>query len=509
MATQLEDLIGSKLVIGFPGTKITPQVIGQFRATHAGGVLFYRINFQSPDQLRECISNLEEALQRKLLVCVDHEGGRVIMYRDGVTIFPDNLAFGHTQNVEWATKAGTIAAKELRALGTDVNFAPVLDVLTDAYSPNIGIRSYGKDHSLVAKMGAAYIQALQAGGVSATAKHFPGKGHAPVDAHLKLPTILSTWKEMKEVHLQPFIQAIQVGVDVMMSSHPKYPRLDPNPSNIATFSRRIITDCLRDELGFKGVISSDDLEMGAVTETTTIDIAAVKAVAAGHDLILSCHDFDSERKVFQGLLEAYRGRLLPLDELEESVERIHQLKSKRQQRFEGSPGPDPEGQKTALQIASAGTRILQDNAQILPISSSLRQNVGVVFPKLSSFAKKIMIEKDFEDEKTALHKRLGHFPGKHVIETYAIDPQETDIALAGQLAIRSSVILFFCFDAHLFPNQQKILKALQNTHTKLIIILMRDPYDQAFLRPSDVGVTAFGFRGCQIEAVLNTIYGQN
>ena len=129
MPQTLEGLVGSKLVIGFPGTKLTPEIIQHFKATHAGGVIFYRINFESPQQLRKLITDLENALGRKLLVTVDQEGGRVTMYRDGVTIFPDNLAFGRVGKVEYAKQAGAIVAKELRALGTDVNFAPVVDVL--------------------------------------------------------------------------------------------------------------------------------------------------------------------------------------------------------------------------------------------------------------------------------------------------------------------------------------------------------------------------------------------
>ncbi|MCG3205882.1 MAG: Beta-hexosaminidase [Elusimicrobia bacterium] len=508
MAQTLEDLVGSKLVIGVPGTKITPEIVQHFKATHAGGVIFYRINFESPDQLRKMISTLEAALGRKLLVCVDHEGGRVIMYRDGVTIFPDNLAFGQTRNVDYARQAGQIAAKELRALGTDVNFAPVLDVLTSSYSPNIGIRSFGEDWKLVSDMGAAYIQALQAGGVSATAKHFPGKGHAPVDAHLKLPTIPSTWEEMKEVHLQPFIRAIQAGVDVIMSSHPKYPKLDPNPGNIATFSRRIMTDCLRDELGFKGIISSDDLEMGAIKEMCPIEVAAVKTVAAGHDLILSCHDFDSQLKCFKGMLEAYKGKLLPINELEESVDRINKLKTKRSQRFNGVPSVHEEGPKLAQKVSIEAVTVIQDHQKLLPLSNALRQDVGIVFPQLSSFSQKIMIEKPFEDEVGFFHEILGHLPEKHVTEVYGITPSEEDIENCSNLASRSTVTIFFCFDAHLYPKEQALLALLQRTARKLVVVLMRDPYDKSFLRPKDTGITAFGFRRCQIEAVINRIYGE-
>ena len=150
---KLAELVGERLVIGIPGTKITPEIVRHFQELHAGGLILYRINFDSPPQLKKLIADLEEALGRKLLVMADHEGGRVIMFRDGITVFPDNLAVGTAGTIDYARQQGEIEAKELRRLGLDVNLAPVLDVLTEAYSPNIGIRSYGKDWRLVAADG--------------------------------------------------------------------------------------------------------------------------------------------------------------------------------------------------------------------------------------------------------------------------------------------------------------------------------------------------------------------
>ena len=142
---KLEELVGQRLVIGIPGTKITPEIVRHFQELHAGGLILYRRNFDSPVQIKKLIADLEEALGRKLLVTTDHEGGRVIMFRDGITVFPDNMALGGAGKIDYARQQGEIEAKELRRLGMDVNLAPVLDVLTEAYSPNIGIRSYGRD----------------------------------------------------------------------------------------------------------------------------------------------------------------------------------------------------------------------------------------------------------------------------------------------------------------------------------------------------------------------------
>ena len=138
---RLEELVGQKLVIGIPGTSVTPEIISHFKELHAGGLILYRINFTSPAQLRQLLADLEEALGRRLLVVADHEGGRVIMFREGITVFPDNQAVGATGKVDYARRQGEMEARELRRLGLDVNLGPVLDVLTEAYSPNIGIRS--------------------------------------------------------------------------------------------------------------------------------------------------------------------------------------------------------------------------------------------------------------------------------------------------------------------------------------------------------------------------------
>src|SRR6266446_4708049 len=257
-------------MFGLPGPTLRDEDVRLFKDTRAAGLILYRRNFQSPAGLLRLLESLEGALGRRLLVATDHEGGRVVMLGGATTIFPDNLAVGTAGEEAFAHHQGRLEARELRRLGVDLNLAPVLDVLTERYSPNIGIRAYGKDPALVARYGAARVRGLLAGGVSACAKHFPGKGHAPVDAHLGLPVIESDWGEMHAVHLVPFMAAIEAGVDCLMTSHPLYPGLDPTPDTPATFSRLIVDEYLRGQVGYRGVIVSDDLEMGAVRELCAI-----------------------------------------------------------------------------------------------------------------------------------------------------------------------------------------------------------------------------------------------
>src|SRR5207247_245909 len=345
-------------MFGLPGATLRDEDVRLFNDTRAAGLILYRRNFQSSAGLLRLLESLEGALGRRLLVATDHEGGRIVMLGQATTIFPDNLAVGTAGDEAFAYHQGLFEARELRRLGVDVNFAPVLDVLTARYSPNIGIRSYGKDPQVVTRFGIARIKGMQQGGVSACAKHFPGKGHAPLDAHLRLPTIDSSWDEMRATHLPPFVAAVAEGVDCLMTSHPVYPNLDPARIP-ATFSRRIVHDHLRVEMGFSGVIVSDDLEMGAIGEACPIGEAVVKTAAAGHDLLLVCHTEPAQRAAARALVDAYLSGALPVRDLEAAAGRVGRLRLPRAPRFEGGPpAAEPDAGPLARAIATRAVTVV-------------------------------------------------------------------------------------------------------------------------------------------------------
>ncbi|HEV8458890.1 MAG TPA: glycoside hydrolase family 3 N-terminal domain-containing protein, partial [Methylomirabilota bacterium] len=386
-----EELVGRRFVFGLPGPDVTDADIRLFRDTGAGGLMLYRRNFETPERLLRLLERLEDALGRRLLVATDHEGGRVIMLGGGVTIFPDNLAAASAGEVAFVNRQGAFEGRELRRLGVDVNFAPVLDVLTEAYSPNIGIRSYGKDPALVARCGVARIRGLQSAGISACAKHFPGKGHAPVDAHLGLPVIDSDWSEMHASHLLPFLAAIEAGVDCVMTSHPLYPKLDPAPRTPVTFSRLIVEDYLRGQLGYRGLIVSDDLEMGAIAELAPVGEAAVLATVAGHDLLLVCNTESAQRAAHAAVLDASRHGTLPLRALEQTAQRLDALQGKRPTRVAGGPPrPERDGEPLAKALATRAVTFVAP----APAGwhSSLNGRVVAVFPRLSALADRITVE---------------------------------------------------------------------------------------------------------------------
>lgn len=324
----LTHLIGARLAVGFQGTEAIPELIAALRRLHAQSLVVFSRNITSPAQCARLVRTLEEGVGHPLWVMVDHEGGRIIRFSDGVTRFPDARTIGRTRDPAWVERQGATEAEELRRLGVRVNLAPCVDVLVPGADPIIGDRSYGEDPARVATLGVARLRGLQAHGVAACAKHFPGLGAVPCDPHQTLPTIALDWAAMEAIHLPPFAAAIQAGVAMVMSSHVCYPGLGEPPGLPATFSRRLIHELLRERLKFPGLILTDDLEMGALRSLCPIGEAAVRATEAGHDLLLVCSELQFAQEVMERLTEAYRSDRLSVEELDASVQRLMSCRGK-------------------------------------------------------------------------------------------------------------------------------------------------------------------------------------
>lgn len=518
-------MIGRMLVLGIPGKKVRARDVRLFRDTRAGGLILYRRNFESPRQLRRLVSGLEEALERRLLIFLDHEGGRVVMFREGVTVFPDALAFGAGGCERDVRRQGAVEARELRRLGVDVNLAPVMDVLTEGYSASVGIRSYGMDERRVTRLAVARLKAMQKAGLSACAKHFPGLGPARLDPHLDLPRIPFTWAQMRRVHLRPFAGAVAAGVDLVMSSHPLYPRLDSAPRTPATFSARLIRGCLRGELGYQGIISTDDLEMGAIRRLCPPGRAAVMAVKAGHDLLLSCREERFQREIFASLLESVLAGDIAVRDLEKSVERIEAVRKKHSVRYApGAPRASPAGASLARRVSENAVRVCATTSARFPrrLSDLIRlprarfdrhgvagslSSVYIVFPRLSAFAKTVMLEKPLEKPAAYLSRRLRRVRSSVRIGVVPVLPRRREIRSIGKRARAYEGTVFFCQDAHLYPGLRRLLNDLHKASKKFILVLLRNPYDVKWVPPHATVVTAFGYRLCQIEACLKSLFG--
>ena len=317
------------------------------------------------------LNRLQRASANPLLFTADFEGGAGYIV-DGATRLPRAMALGATRDEGLAERAGRLAAGEGRALGVHVDFYPDADVNNNPLNPVINIRSFGEDPVFVGRMVAAYLKGVQAGGMLATAKHFPGHGDTTTDTHLDLAVIEHPRERLERVELVPFKAAIAAGVDAVMTTHIRLPALDPTEGLPATLSRPIVTGLLRQELGFGGLVFTDSMSMYAVSRRFGNDKAAGMAVAAGVDVVLDPPDPDA---ALRGIREAVERGDVPREQLDRSVERLLRAKARlglhRARTVDVEAVPAGLGgrarQAVAAEAASKGITLVKDDRGQVPL----------------------------------------------------------------------------------------------------------------------------------------------
>ena len=329
----LEEKVGQLMLVGVAATDVieSADAAALIRQMHVGGVVLLRRNIQTPIQLWQLTRELQElATDVPLFIAMDQEGGPVVRLANGATVLPGNMALGATRSRSLAFLAGRITGAELAAVGVNMNFAPVLDVNSNPQNPVIGVRSYGDEVGLVRELGAWYIRGLQSLGVVAVAKHFPGHGETMADSHSVLPTVNYDLKQLKKIALPPFQTAIiSADLDAVMTAHVRYPSIDGVDAPPATMSSRILSKILRGDLGFQGLVITDDLEMAAIVKTVGMGQAAVGAISAGADMVTVLWRRRSKEEVYEALLEAVKTGVISKERLGQSVKRILTVKFRR------------------------------------------------------------------------------------------------------------------------------------------------------------------------------------
>ena len=335
MPSSVRREIGQLLIGSLPGTTITPEMRSLAREFQLGGVTLFKRNIEAPEQVAELNHDLQSlSSELPLWVAIDQEGGRVARLRAPFTEWPPMATLGRSGDDKLAFRFAAALAAELKAVGITLDYAPVLDIHTNPENPIIGDRALGEDAETVASLGAAVIRGLQENGVAACGKHFPGHGDTAVDSHLALPIVEHPPDRIRRIESVPFREAIRNNVAFMMTAHILVPALDEQKP--ATLSSTIVQGMLRDELGFEGVILSDDLEMKAIADTYTVPEAAVQAIAAGCDGVLVCRHLSSERSqdagvqaaVLEALVHAVEDGRIPYTRAEDALSRNRRAKER-------------------------------------------------------------------------------------------------------------------------------------------------------------------------------------
>lgn len=316
---------------GLPGTSLDRETRTLIRQVHPGGMILFSRNVEDPVQLSTLCRELQaaslEAHGIPLFLAVDQEGGRVARLKAPFTEFPGNEAIGNDGDPQHrAEEFARVTAREMKLVGLNMNLAPVLDVPCGDPEEHLRGRTFGQDPQVVAELGRTVIQTFQAEGIMAVAKHFPGLGRTSKDPHLHLPKIVLDRGELESASLMPFRIAVEEGVSGVMTSHAIYTALDAEKP--ATLSRTVIQDLLRRDLGFDGLVLTDDLEMGAIAEDWGVARGAAEAFEAGADLLLICED---QRPVREGL-KLIRRKLLrqdiPMERLHRALARIQHARAR-------------------------------------------------------------------------------------------------------------------------------------------------------------------------------------
>jgi beta-N-acetylhexosaminidase len=333
----LAEKIGQLFVVGFEGTENTPALEAWMASYGWGGLIIFGRNVSSPAQLLSLTQGLQSvARERKhppLLIAVDQEGGRVARLKAPFTTFPSAAMVGQTGSEELPYSIGKALGSELSAVGITMDMAPVLDVLSNPDNTVVGDRAFSTDPQQVARLGTAFMHGLHAAGVIAVGKHFPGHGDTLLDSHVALPVCERSVVQLSTCERFPFTAAIAGGLEAIMTAHVIYPAWDAHLP--ATLSSAILTGILRGEMGFQGVIISDDLGMAAVSETMPWEEVPVQALRAGVDLLLICHQRERQEQAYARVLSAVQRGEMAESLVDRAVARVHRLKSRFQRRFQG------------------------------------------------------------------------------------------------------------------------------------------------------------------------------
>ena len=323
----IRDAVGQLMMVGFHGTDLSLTFLDWLEEYRPGGVILFSRNLEDPEQVARLTNALQEhAPNPPLLIAIDEEGGRVSRLPQGFTTFPaaSRVAACHASDVAYEVAA--VTAQELRAVGINMNLAPVLDVNSNPANPIIGDRAYGTEPEPVCAYGLAVMQGLEDNGIIPCGKHFPGHGDTMTDSHHVLPVVGADRTRLDAVELEPFRRAISRGVPVIMTAHVRYPALDVEAP--ATLSAPILTDLLRNELGFEGVTLTDDMEMRAILDHQPIGETSVRALQAGADMVVICHQQERQQEAVTAIEQALGRGDLSWERLTASVARIRALKDK-------------------------------------------------------------------------------------------------------------------------------------------------------------------------------------
>jgi len=472
-----------------------------------GGLIFFKGNAMEQAILTNKLQSISEI---PLLISADYERGTGMRLSDG-SVFPNNMALGATGNPDYAYRMGQIIGEECKILGVQQNYAPVMDVNNNPNNPIINVRSYGDNTDLVSKMGIAFIKGLQDKGIIATAKHFPGHGDTEIDSHNDLPVLPFDMYRMNSLELIPFKNSIQANVKSIMIAHLSFPELEKNPKLPASLSKAIVNNLLIEELGYKGLIVTDALNMSGVTKNFTVEEIAVKCVEAGNDLILMPV---GEKQAIDAIEKAVLNGKIPEERIDISFNKIINVK-KESGLFENklvntdliSTGINSQKAQTlAQEIADASITLVKNNENVLPLKEN-KDYIVISFINTTD-------QNPSEQFLDGLEDRLKKINSGY--KMFEVTAKNTDLDFLINEASDYDYIIIPVFSRVTFksgtvgiPDSQiRIIKQFKSLNKNVIVISFGNPYLLKGFTEIDSYIAAYGDSPASINAGLKSLFGE-
>ncbi|MFW6071849.1 MAG: glycoside hydrolase family 3 protein [Candidatus Bipolaricaulota bacterium] len=478
----LEEKIGQLLmvkVLGGANGRPDQRTQSLIQELNAGSVIFY--SFPDPRSATEFTNRMqkwakESSDELPLLVGSDMEYGPGSTVGGDATLFPHQMGIGATGDPNLAERAASVTAREGRSMGIHWNFAPVADTNTNPENPVIGVRSFGSDPETVGTFVKSAVRGYQEEGMIATLKHYPGHGDTSIDSHYGLPELSYDREELSR-HLKPFGAGIAAGADAVMTAHIMVDSIDSNQP--ATTSKKIIEGLLREKQDFDGVVVTDALNMGAIEENFGQAEAAVDAIKAGADVLISAGNYSDALEIRDSLLEAVRAGEISVSSVDESVERVLLLKEKYGL-LDGKIINDPAGaveearrkqdKAVVKELSRKAITLLRDNSNIISLSEN--SEVLLVGVKDSTY----LLEEELKESLPGLDLSVYRTPGSSDYNDWS--PSPSGIERAVELASEKDVVVLLTYSRSQLPEGQVELgRSLSRVNQNIVAVAEGLPYD--------------------------------
>ena len=469
----IEELVGQVIMVGLPYTYLDEQYIKFIKDYSIGNFILFARNYDNTNQMKDFMKDLykytDDITGSFPLVSIDQEGGMVVRLFKDVTFPASPLTTSATSVIDAPYKTGYIIGKDMLSLGINLNLAPCLEINEDLLNPLVNVRGYGKTKEFVLKQAKSFVKGIQESGALSCIKHFPGAGSSTKDSHLELPIIDDSKEDLLNYNMYPFINLIES--DALMTSHCLYKSFDELPS---TLSHVLLTDVLRKEIGFKGLIISDGMEMKAISDVYGIGRGSVMALNAGCDILLLCHEYEEQKASFDAVLEAVKNGEIDIELLKEKVSRINLAKEKILNKMcqyfkEEDYVINQEEHQLMESIVDNSYTLIKGDAPKLDLNTLI----------ISCNAKVGSIVEDEFDERNLTNALKHNFPNNVVLKFRS---EESFVDEALNLANNYQNIIIYSYDAYRDDVQKTVINKILETNKNVFVVSIKGPIDRIYFK---------------------------